>query len=75
MNRVSGLWGYFKKFLIFAGVFVASSIFLSIVTGLILTFFYTEGGFSGHPLISIMINCIAASIAVLVAYKPFSNKG
>jgi hypothetical protein len=70
-----GLWDYFKKFLIFAGVFVAVSIILSIITGLIITYFYSEGSFTGHPLISTMINCIAAAIAVLAAYKPFRKKG
>jgi uncharacterized membrane protein len=65
---------YFKKFFIFAGVFVGTSIFLSIITGLILTYFYKDGGFTGHPLISTMINVIAAAMAVLVAYKPFNKK-
>jgi hypothetical protein len=75
MNRVISLWDYFKKFLIFAGVFAAASIILSLITGLILTYFYSEEGFSGHPLISTMINCIAAAIAILAAYKPFKKKG
>jgi hypothetical protein len=65
---------YFKKFFIFAGVFVGTSILLSIITGLILTYFYTDGGFNGHPIIGTMINVIAAAMAVLVAYKPFNKK-
>lgn len=67
--------GSFKKFFIFAGVFVGTSIILSIITGLILTYFYEEGGFTGHPLISTLINVIAAGAAVLAAYRPFNKKG
>ncbi|OIU71396.1 hypothetical protein [Rossellomorea aquimaris] len=65
---------YFKKFFIFAGVFVGTSIVLSIITGLILTYFYEEGGFTGHPMISTLINVIAAGTAVLAAYRPFNKK-
>ncbi|XXM74346.1 hypothetical protein ACQ0QQ_10945 [Lysinibacillus sphaericus] len=65
---------YFKKFFIFAGVFVGMSIVLSIITGLILTYFYEEGGFTGHPLISTLINVIAAGVAVMAAYRPFNKK-
>ncbi|MBH9964690.1 hypothetical protein ACKA06_21320 [Rossellomorea oryzaecorticis] len=68
------MWGYFKKFFIFAGVFVGTSIVLSIITGLVLTYFYEEGGFTGHPLISTLINVISAGVAVLAAYKPFNKK-
>lgn len=68
------MWSYFKKFFIFAGVFVGTSILLSIISGLILTYFYTDGGFTGHPIIGTMINVIAAAMAVLVAYKPFNKK-
>ncbi|WP_175991368.1 hypothetical protein [Bacillus sp. Marseille-Q1617] len=68
------MWSYFKKFFIFAGVFVGTSILLSIITGLILTYFYTEDGFSGHPFISILINVIAAAVAVVFAYRPFNKK-
>ncbi|MEL3974229.1 hypothetical protein AAEO50_18235 [Rossellomorea oryzaecorticis] len=68
------MWSYFKKFFIFAGVFVGTSILLSIITGLILTYFYTDGSYTGHPIIGTMINVIAAVMALLVAYKPFNKK-
>ncbi|MGR3764641.1 hypothetical protein [Rossellomorea sp. NS-SX7] len=68
------MWSYFKKFFIFAGVFVGTSIILSIITGLILTYLYKDGGFAGHPMISTLINVIAAAMAVLITYKPFTKK-
>ncbi|MCA1054452.1 hypothetical protein LCM10_05595 [Rossellomorea aquimaris] len=67
------MWKYVKPFFIFAGVFVGISILLSIITGLILTSFYEEGGFTGHPMIGTLINVVAAAAAVLVAYKPFKK--